>query len=468
MVTGISSLIPVTRKEIFMDRLVLNNRFPYLNKNYKLLQFPSYGVLVNKIDNSTIFVNKDAVNLLALCDGKTDIFHLTKILIEKAGQKEDMSKALSNVNLFINYAVSQGHLLLSNEATEIEIDKRGSLDYFLPSHVVVELTNYCNLKCKHCYRSKEHAGFIETNSLLKLLESLSNETLLSVELTGGEPTLHPDFTKIVVFAANLFPMVGVLTNGTNLPPDLIKSTYGFKDRIIFSVSLDSYDPSYHDAFRGVYGSWKKTTQNIKSLVESGFTVRVAMSVTPDNIDHMDKTAEWCVNNGVKIFSYSPVLPFGNAKENNYIWSNEDMWKLYKTGKILREKYKDLIPLVDLENFGVSGRKENCGAGWKSVTIGPDFRVRQCVMADPERDSLGIIDPLNPKQFFEEISNITKRLSEVVPPSRDVCRDCKFLTFCTPCPLRARIVMEDKLIDPKECKFLEINKGIPLKIDLNGK
>jgi len=306
--------------------------FPHLHQDYKLLQFPSYGILVSKTDGGTCLVNKDGVTVLSLCDGKKQILEITEILTKRIGSYKDFSEALSRVKLFIGNAVGRGHLLLLNEPMEIKIDKRGSLDYYLPAHLVVELTNSCNLNCRHCYRSKQRARFIETTSLLNLLKTLSNETLLGVEFTGGEPTLHPDFGDIVIFAANVFQMVGVLTNGTRLARNTIEKLSDFKNKVAFSVSLDSYDPSYHDSFRGVFGSWGKTTENIKLFVKSGFVVRVAMSVTPENVGHMDKTAEWCLNNGVKVFSYSPVLPFGNAKENNYNWTSKDIWELYETEK----------------------------------------------------------------------------------------------------------------------------------------
>jgi len=140
----------------------------------------------------------------------------------------------------------------------------------------------------------------------------------------------------------------------------------------------------------------------------------------------------------------------------------------KLKKKVREKYKELIPIVDLENFGASGERENCGAGWRSIAMGPDLCVRQCVMADPERDAFGRIDASDPVQFFKNVGSVTKFYSELIPPSKEICGNCKFLNFCTPCLLRTRIIIEDNLFHRKECKFLEVNERIPIKINQNGK
>jgi MoaA/NifB/PqqE/SkfB family radical SAM enzyme len=43
-----------------------------------------------------------------------------------------------------------------------------------------------------------------------------------VELTGGEPTLHPDFLTIVKHCAEIFPLVSIITNGYVLNEDHIE------------------------------------------------------------------------------------------------------------------------------------------------------------------------------------------------------------------------------------------------------
>ncbi len=226
---------------------------------------------------------------------------------------------------------------------------------------------------------------------------------MGIEITGGEPTLHPDFLDIVEYAAKRVSMVGILTNGVYLPPGTIERLSKYREKLFFSISLDSHDPEYHDRFRGIPGAWKKTVSNIKQLTSAGYKVRVAMTVTPDNIDHLERTAELAVKLGVKVFSYNPILPFGKAG-GDVVWSPEDLWKLSAADKRVRKKFKSIIPVIQLEEFDSEGSTKNCGAGWRSCTIGPDLGIRMCVISDSKRDAFGRIDPSDVESTFKEVSD----------------------------------------------------------------
>jgi hypothetical protein len=55
---------------------------------------------------------------------------------------------------------------------------------------------------------------------LSLLERLYSHSTRDVELTGGEPLLHPDFLDIFHFRVEKFKIVVVATNGLLLDEDL--------------------------------------------------------------------------------------------------------------------------------------------------------------------------------------------------------------------------------------------------------
>lgn len=81
------------------------------------------------------------------------------------------------------------------------------------------LTRRCNLSCTHCIRSSDSSfnEYIKLELVNRIIADLSSKfpyaTLL---LSGGEPTLHPDFGEIVQLALNSFKKVIVNTNGMNL------------------------------------------------------------------------------------------------------------------------------------------------------------------------------------------------------------------------------------------------------------
>jgi len=186
-----------------------------------------------------------------------------------------------------------------------------------------------------------------------------------------------------------------------------------------------------------------------------------MAVTPYNIAHMEKVAELCVQLGVKAFTYSPVLPFGRSK--HLIWDLNSIQKLVDNERKVRKNFGDIIPIVNLEHLGKNEFNINCGAGWRSVVIDPKLRIRPCVVSDSEKDVIGKISPYYPKSSFEAIKDVTSVYANLEVPNKKICKDCKFLNFCIPCPLRAREIIERDLKKPTECKWISKVENKFLKI-----
>jgi MoaA/NifB/PqqE/SkfB family radical SAM enzyme len=100
-----------------------------------------------------------------------------------------------------------------------------------PINVEIDLSNRCNLGCSRCPFAYTHTrgywsnkdGSIDTGDLIEtdlaeiILDDLRTNGVRSVVFTGGgEPTLHPDFDRIIDY--NRIP-AGIYTNGTNITPE---------------------------------------------------------------------------------------------------------------------------------------------------------------------------------------------------------------------------------------------------------
>jgi hypothetical protein len=85
------------------------------------------------------------------------------------------------------------------------------------SFAFIYLTNECQLNCLHCsFKSTPRQPHTRVNEklLLSALDELKG--IRDITLTGGEPTLHPDFEKILSKAAENAGIVYVMTNGISL------------------------------------------------------------------------------------------------------------------------------------------------------------------------------------------------------------------------------------------------------------
>lgn len=88
------------------------------------------------------------------------------------------------------------------------------------TRVAFHIVDHCNLNCQMCNKFAPLADkhFIDTESILKDIEvlgKLTSHTLELINITGGEPTLHPDLEKIIEAMRLQFPNIPIrlMTNG---------------------------------------------------------------------------------------------------------------------------------------------------------------------------------------------------------------------------------------------------------------
>lgn len=160
------------------------------------------------------------------------------------------------------------------------------------SHLALELTDKCNLACKHCYRDAGVTGdFMPKEKLFHAIDRAIEQGLSIIELTGGEVTLHPDFCEIVDYVSARLEVVAILTNGYYYNEEIINCLLRNKEHLLVNISIDSSYPEYHDSFRGKKGAWEKSCNLIRILADNGILVRVAMSVTPQNMFDVENTVK---------------------------------------------------------------------------------------------------------------------------------------------------------------------------------
>lgn len=102
----------------------------------------------------------------------------------------------------------------------LEFDPYG---YDVPSGIMIEVTDRCNLKCPHCYHEPESATTDKPVGLiLSQIESWPDDAG-SVILAGAEPTIRKDLPELIKSVADLQQKLGrshqditILTNGVKL------------------------------------------------------------------------------------------------------------------------------------------------------------------------------------------------------------------------------------------------------------
>src|ERR1700722_8871268 len=83
---------------------------------------------------------------------------------------------------------------------------------------LVQIDERCNLHCAHCFVSATRHGATMPFSQIAdvLIPRLADCRVERVTLTGGEPTIHPDFLDVVRAFRQAGMQVGICTNATTL------------------------------------------------------------------------------------------------------------------------------------------------------------------------------------------------------------------------------------------------------------
>ncbi|MCX7913946.1 MAG: radical SAM protein [Thermodesulfovibrionales bacterium] len=176
-------------------------------------------------------------------------------------------------------------------------------------YLELQVTDKCNLRCKHCYIGKSHNHELPVEKIDKILEEFQEVQGLRVMITGGEPLMHSDF-EIVNELLTKYPIRKVLfTNGLLLRRSLLKKLN--VDEIQFSI--DGMKDG-HEALRGK-GTFERVISKLKLAKQFGFSISVATVVHRENLNEFDEMETFFRALGVKDWTVDIPIPIGNLKEH---------------------------------------------------------------------------------------------------------------------------------------------------------
>ncbi len=425
-----------------------NKIFPALKKGYNLHKGPKYGYVypfsLGSNDTGHV-VNKDAARILDKCDGKTSLEDITRRL--SIQNQEDYNTLLKTINTYLEK--SKAFIEIFDKRMDLNSQSTGNWDFQTPTHASIELTYKCNFSCRHCYinSSPQNDDFWNKNKLFEILSDLKKIGILIVELTGGEPLVHPDFPQIIERCLQLFPVIGVDTNGYLLKKPLLKLMNKYNNRVFFQVDMHGDNPKYVDWFCNHEGAFENAKNAIKMLSKENFIVRAAMTLTPMNIDQIFSTISLVKNLGATNMILSTVVPTGRGVSSELIFSPTDMKEVMKQVEKAKKRFGDFL-FEDPEYIPITEKMKknnlNCGAASRSICFTPRGEIKMCPMSNPNDFSLGNVYNENLHTILSK--NISSLLIELKDPRLEICGECDHLWYCQGCIARGM----QKYHQNKEC------------------
>lgn len=242
-----------------------------------------------------------------------------------------------------------------------------------------EVTNLCNLKCNHCCNDSSlfaNKG-LSKKEIFDLIDDLSKINTISIYLTGGEPTIFPDFEEIIEYIYNKKIDLVLATNGYNILPkiDVIKKNISHRAGVF--VSLDGLQ-EVHDEFRGVKGAFENTINAIKALVDKGISARVSSVVWQKNISQLEEIIKLVKSLGAYHLHFSMLFNSGRAAKNNIAIEDGEYKEVVRILHVLIKKYStDEFVISIRRDHCLDNLSENCQGGSKILHINSHGMIFPC-------------------------------------------------------------------------------------------
>jgi uncharacterized radical SAM superfamily Fe-S cluster-containing enzyme len=270
---------------------------------------------------------------------------------------------------------------------------------------LIEIVNSCNLACPTCYADSPHSSRIDAVPLIDLQRRIQGVIdrkgrIEILQLSGGEPTLHPQFFELLAWChANPgLDYVLLNTNGVRLATDdalanQLGKTFQY-GRFQLYLQFDGPQAAAQQALRGA-DLRRIREKAIERCRQLGIPVTLAMTVTQENIPHLWDSIEYGLRwPHVRGISFQPMFTSGrvnlstlNAQPSTFLNTADIIvGAVEQSGGTL--KFEDFTPLPCGDpNCATIGYLLRTPAGLRSISDFVDFSQVQGFLRDKVRYSL---------------------------------------------------------------------------------
>jgi 7,8-dihydro-6-hydroxymethylpterin dimethyltransferase len=293
------------------------------------------------------------------------------------------------------------------------------------SVLTVDLTNRCNMMCDPCFMDANQVGFVHELGWDDIKQVLDNaitikpKRQMSVQFSGGEPTISPYFLDAVSYARKVgYNSVQAATNGIEFAksPDFAKAAANAGLRYAY-LQFDGIGNAAN-AHRRVGNLFDVKLRAIENLYNAGVDiVPVVTIVNGVNNEQVGRIIEFALDNPKKInfLSFQPVSFTGRDEEvtperraaQRYTLSHLAHDVKNQTG--LGEPVRDWFPISFMGTFTdwadvVHGQD----AQWGQLTCGchPNCGVGMALMIDKEtKEAVPVTAFLQAEQLAKDVAKV---------------------------------------------------------------
>lgn len=208
--------------------------------------------------------------------------------------------------------------------TDLHNHGTSSIQYGRGSVLTIDLTNRCNMMCDPCFMDANQVGYVHElnfDDVKKLLDdavTIKPKRQLSVQFSGGEPTISPIFLESVQYATDVgFFSIQAATNGIRFAqePEFAKKARKAGMRLAY-LQFDGVGNENH-AHRKIGNLFDVKLRAIENLYAAGIDVVLVVTIVNTiNDDQVGPVIKFAIDNADKIsfIAFQPVSFTGRDED----------------------------------------------------------------------------------------------------------------------------------------------------------
>ncbi|HEV3469167.1 MAG TPA: radical SAM protein [Pyrinomonadaceae bacterium] len=305
-----------------------------------------------------------------------------------------------------------------------------SIKFGRGSVLTIDLTNRCNMMCDPCFMDANQVGFVhelsfeEVKDILDKAISIKPRRQMSVQFSGGEPTISPHFVESIRYARKVgYNSVQCATNGI----EFAKSKEFCKEAAEAGLRYAylQFDGIGNDAnsHRQVGNLFDVKLRAIDNLHAAGVEIVLVITIVNNiNNDQVGSVIRFALDNPKKIafLSFQPVSFTGRDEE---ITDERRMQQRYTLSHLaydvkkqvgITEPTRDWFPLSLMGAFAdFADLAHGPDAEWGQVSCGchPNCGVGTAVMIDKETKEM------RPVPEFLNIPGLVRDMQKITDAGR---------------------------------------------------
>ncbi len=300
-----------------------------------------------------------------------------------------------------------------------------TIKYGRGSVLTIDLTNRCNMMCDPCFMDANQVGFVheltwdEIKTMLDNAITLKPRRQMSVQFSGGEPTMSPYFLDAVRYAKKVgYNSVQAATNGIEFAKSKEFAKAAFEAGLRYAYLQFDGIGNAANSHRLVGNLFDVKLRAIENLWSSGVDiVPVITIVNGINNEQVGRVVQFALDNPRKInfLSFQPVSFTGRDEEvtperraaQRYTLSHLAHDVKNQTG--LGEPIRDWFPISFMGTFtDWADLVHGPTSEWGNLTCGchPNCGIGMAVMIDKEtKEAVPVTAFLNADQLAKDLRHV---------------------------------------------------------------